>query len=171
MCLAMATTCALAQPVVGAEPLPPQSKQLAPGEIRLSKPDAAKVFRAAGFHYDGHAWRGCELPIDADYHGPMIESVRDYNGDGLPDAIVTDSSISCYGISTGIFSIVSKQRDGSWNKIADGTGVPEFLPRKVASGWPDLSIGGPGFCFSVQKWTGSSFEHDRFEYMGEPCGS
>lgn len=43
--------------------------------------------------------------------------------------------------------------------MANETGIAEFLPTKGVGGRPDISIGGPGLCFPVQRW----------EYEGEAC--
>jgi hypothetical protein len=37
---------------------------------------------------------------------------------------------------------------GGWTKLETGN-----------QGWPDLSIGGPGFCEAVYRWDGSTYQH------------
>jgi hypothetical protein len=49
------------------------------------------------------------------------------------------------------------------------TAVPEFLKVKGVGGWPDLSLGGPGFCFPVLRWNGKAYVHHRFEYERKTC--
>lgn len=34
-------------------------------------------------------------------------------------------------------------------------------------GWPDISVGGPGFCFPVGRWNGKKYKLHRFEYERE----
>jgi hypothetical protein len=36
-------------------------------------------------------------------------------------------------------------------------------------GWPDISVGGPGFCFPVMRWNGRAYVRRRMEYDGKPC--
>lgn len=36
-------------------------------------------------------------------------------------------------------------------------------------GWPDISVGGPGFCFPVERWNGKEYKLHRFEYEGKRC--
>lgn len=67
------------------------------------------------------------------------------------------------------YSVVSRQADGSWKLITSGSGVPSFLEAKGADGWPDLEIGGPGFCFAVERWNGSEYVLNRHEYEGKRC--
>ena len=38
-----------------------------------------------------------------------------------------------------------------------------------AMGWPDISVGGPGFCFPVQRWNGREYKLQRWEYEGKAC--
>jgi hypothetical protein len=67
------------------------------------------------------------------------------------------------------FWLVSQQADGGWKLIYDETGIAEFLPTKGVGGWPDISVGGPGFCFPVMRWTGQAYVRNRFAYEGKPC--
>jgi hypothetical protein len=39
----------------------------------------------------------------------------------------------------------------------------------VAGGWPDISVGGTGFCFPVERWNGREYKHQRWDYEGKPC--
>ena len=36
-------------------------------------------------------------------------------------------------------------------------------------GWPDIQVGGPGFCFPVLRWNGKEYILNRHEYEGKPC--
>ena len=65
--------------------------------------------------------------------------------------------------------LVSKQADGSWRRVAGGPGVPAFLGTKGAEGWPDIEVGGPGFCFPVERWNGRQYVLHRHQYGGRPC--
>jgi hypothetical protein len=47
--------------------------------------------------------------------------------------------------------------------------VAEILATKGAGGWPDISVGGPGFCFPVFRWNGTAYANHRLEYQGKPC--
>ena len=47
-------------------------------------------------------------------------------------------------------------------------GVATFLKTK-ANGWPELEVGGPGFCFPVLRWTGQAFATHRHAYDGKRC--
>ena len=67
------------------------------------------------------------------------------------------------------FSIVSKQANGRWKLIANGIGIASFLPTKGVGGWPDIEIGGPGFCFPVERWNGHEYRPHGYEYEGKVC--
>ena len=47
--------------------------------------------------------------------------------------------------------------------------IPEFLETTGKDGWPDISVGGPGFCFPVERWNGSEYVLHRHEYEGKAC--
>ena len=145
----------------------------APPAPALSRADEAAAFRAAGFTRTAGKWQACGDPGTASYTPGTIETVRDINGDGRPDAVITEGSVFCFGATEAGYSVVSKQANGSWRRITSGSGIANFLPRtaktRAAAGWPDLEIGGTGFCFAVARWNGREYVRHRFQYEGKPC--
>ena len=135
----------------------------------LTAADRTAAFRAAGFAKAAGQWRKCDDPGTASYVPGTIEEVRDLNGDGLPEAVITESSSFCHGATGSGFDLVSKQANGIWQVMASQTGVPSFLARKGVAGWPDIEIGGPGFCFPVVRWDGKTYRQNRQEYQGKAC--
>lgn len=127
----------------------------------LTPTDTAKAFKAAGFKLQGKQWVSCAA-------GELAE-VRDINGDGQPEAIITESGIACHGQAEVGYSLVSRQPNGVWKLLDAGSGIPNFLKTKGVGGWPDLQVGGPGFCFPVLRWNGSEYALQRHEYEGKPC--
>ncbi len=152
-----------------AQPAPaaPAAKGTAAG---LTPGDEAAVFKAAGFTRRGNAWRsGCNDPGTASYTPGKIEQVIDLNGDGLPEAVLSEGGTFCYGHTGQGYWIVSRLANGNWKVITNGTGIPGFLGTRGTDGWPDLSVGGPGFCFPVERWNGKAYELQRWEYEGKAC--
>lgn len=141
----------------------------AAAQTALSSADQAAAFKAAGFARQGGQWRGCGDPGTASYTPGKIETVRDLNGDGRLEAVITEGSTFCFGSTETGYAIVSKQPDRSWKQIAAGPGIPTFLATKGVGGWPDIEIGGPGFCFPVQRWNGRAYALHRHQYEGKPC--
>ena len=133
--------------------------------------DQAAVFTAAGFVRRGAEWRtrDCEGMEGASYTPGSIDEYRDINDDGRPDAVISEGSAICYGMAGTRFWLVSKNPDGRWTVVTSEIGMPIFLATKGANGWPDLQIGGPGFCFPVNRWNGRAYAHQRFEYDGKRC--
>ena len=138
-------------------------------EGKLSVADQAAAFEAAGFKRVGDQWRACEDPGTRGYTPGIIDKVRDLNSDGLPEAIIAESSTFCFGFTGVGYSLVSKQADGSWKLMTAGPGVPAVLTTMGAENWPDLESGGPGFCFPVERWDGKEYALHRHEYDGRPC--
>lgn len=135
----------------------------------LPAADEAAAFKAAGYRLKGQQWRACvEDPSPAASHG-VVEQVGDLNGDGWPEAVLSEGGTYCYGHTGAGYSLVSKQANGSWKLIAQGTGILTVLPTKGVGGWPDLEIGGPGFCFPVERWNGRHYALHRHQYDGKPC--
>ena len=135
---------------------------------KLSPADEAAAFKAAGFSLKGKKWQACDDPTPT-YTPGAIEDVRDFNGDGQPEAVITEGGTYCYGNTGAGYSLVSKQANGSWKLNAKGTGMLTVLTTKGVDGWPDIEIGGPGFCFPVQRWNGREYVLQRQQYEGKPC--
>ncbi|QTQ31482.1 hypothetical protein [Aromatoleum bremense] len=133
----------------------------------LSDADTRAVFKAAGAVPRKGGWVICT--DDPNASDAMIDSVRDLNGDGLPEVVLTEGGTYCYGHAGTGFQLLSKQPGGGWKVMAKDSGIPEFLKTHGANGWPDLSVGGPGFCFPVLRWNGKQYTHHRFEYEGKRC--
>ena len=133
--------------------------------------EQAAIFKAAGFTQIASAWKSgnCDGAESESYSPGTIDTLRDLNGDGRPEAIVTEGGAICYGMTGTHFWLLSKQAAGSWKLIHEETAMPEFLQAKGAGGWPDISMGGPGFCFPVWRWNGSAYQLNRFEYEGKSC--
>lgn len=125
--------------------------------------------RAAGFTFKAGQWRSCDDPGTPGYSPGQIDTVRDLNDDGRPEAIVTEGSTFCYGATEVGYALVSRQADGRWKRMAGGEGIPTILSTKGRDGWPDMQIGGPGFCHPVERWNGREYALDRHEYEGKPC--
>ncbi|BAV66212.1 hypothetical protein [Sphingobium cloacae] len=129
----------------------------------------AAIFRAAGFTQKGGIWTsGCDKSGDPPSPA-VVEERRDLNGDGRPEAIVSESSLFCYGNTGQAFWLLSQQADGQWKLMAQDVGIPDILKTKGVAGWPDIAVGGPGFCFPVLRWDGGRYRFHRREYEGKPC--
>lgn len=103
--------------------------------------------------------------------GLAVDHYGDLNGDGRPEALLSEGGSFCYG-ATGIgYALLSKQADGGWRLMSNGAGMVGLLKTKGIGGYPDLSIGGPGFCFPVHRWNGRAYALHRHEYEGRPCRS
>src|SRR4030095_15498920 len=77
---------------------------------KLSPADETAAFKAAGYTLKGKQWRACNDPTPS-YTPGAVQEVRDVNGDGRPEAVITEGSAFCHG-NTGVgYSLVSKQAD------------------------------------------------------------
>ena len=137
--------------------------------VSLPAADQAAAFKAAGFKKKGNQWRACDDPGTASYTPGHIDKVQDLNGDGQLEALITEGSSFCYGGDVPGYFLVSRQQDGNWKLITKGSGMVDFLPTKGTGGWPDIQVGGPGFCFPVERWNGKAYALNRYEYEGKRC--
>jgi hypothetical protein len=132
--------------------------------------EQSAIFRAAGFTQVGDTWHtDCDQPDSGSYEPGAIETYGDVNGDGRPEAVVTEGGTFCYGNTGAGFWLLSKQASGAWKVLHQSPGMAEFLKTAGVDRMPDISIGGPGFCFPVVRWNGKAYVNNRMEYEGKPC--
>lgn len=124
---------------------------------RMSRAEQLKVFGAAGFSDQP---TDCQLEAEhyENYRPVTMDVVKDLNGDGRLDAIITEGSTLCYGFTGQGFFIVTKQADGEWRQVASGEGMPQFLPHRGVDGWPDIEIAGPGTRMPVLRYDGNTYK-------------
>lgn len=136
----------------------------------LSPAEEVAMFKAAGFQLSGTQWHSeCNNPSDFNFSPATIEKVIDLNGDNLPEALIVEGSSACYGNTGTEFSLISKQKNGAWIVMLSSIGIPIFLNTKGMNNFPDIEVGGPGFCFRVVRWNGKNYADNRFEYEGKVC--
>src|SRR5580704_15894548 len=92
---------------------------------KLLPVEEAAAFKAAGFTMKGKQWRACN-DHSVSYTPRTIEEVRDLNGDGHAEVLVTEGSTDCYGNIGVAYSLVSQQANGTWKLITKGTGMVTF---------------------------------------------
>ena len=141
------------------------------GSVTLSAVETSAAFLAAGFKQRGKQWRSACGDEDSSesYGRGSIEKVEDLNGDGRPEVVIVEGGTYCYGMTGQGYWLLSQQADARWTLMDSGTGMLEVLATKGIEGWPDLSIGGPGFCFPVLRWNGRQYQRQRWQYEGKPC--
>ena len=143
----------------------------APSAPKPSPAEQIAIFKAAGFVKKGKTWRSeCGLEDPSMSYSPgSIDEYRDINGDGRPDAVVTEGGTYCYGNTGTGYWLLSTQASGGWKLINSNQGMAGFLKTKGVGGWPDIEVGGPGFCFPILRWNGSAYRHHRHQYEGKAC--
>jgi hypothetical protein len=159
-------------PVPEGTPSPATATAAAPeGSSTLSAVETSAAFLAAGFKQRGDQWRSAcgDEDSSASYGRGSIDKVKDLNGDGRPEVVIIEGGTYCYGMTGQGYWLLSQQADARWTLMDSGTGMVEVLATKGSDGWPDLSIGGPGFCFPVLRWNGRQYQQQRWQYDGKPC--
>jgi len=151
-------------PQAGAKPqVMPSPAATAAGSMTLTEADKAAAFRLMGFKRVGRVWKRCdEDPPTASYTPGAIEEVLDLNGDGRPEAVITEGSLFCYGQQGSWFAIVSKEPDGSWRQVLEIDGVFSPLDTRV-NGWHEVMAAGPGFTHPVYRYDGKEYVRNRMQ--------
>jgi hypothetical protein len=123
------------------------------GEVpKLPPTEMTAVYKAAGLtERDGKILDTCGRPTE-----PQVDVV-DLNGDGQPEVFVLANDSICYGIAGGELTLLIKDKHGHWqSNLGFSAGGYKLLSAKN-KGYPDIEIGGPGFCFPVWRWNGRAY--------------
>lgn len=139
------------------------SSQQSASLVGLNAADRATIMRTAGYTETTDGWRNC----DGDASGEITE-VRDLNGDGRAEVIVTSDGIVCHGMTGQGFQLLTPTGSG-WRMLVDMTGIPILYPREGIA-WPDIEIGGPGTsCFPFLRWNGQKYAPGGRSLEGRIC--
>lgn len=150
---------------IGAAPARPTPTPVAAGGVTAA--DRTAALRLTGFRPRGGKWvdesGDCEVSIDA-------EGVRDLNGDGKPEIVVTGSGGYCYGNTGQGYFLTQKTPAGTWRLVDQRHGIPTFLTTRGVGGWVDIEVGGPGFCFPIVRNNGQNYVRHRMKaYQPGAC--
>lgn len=132
------------------------------GGSEVTAAERAAIFKAAGHVPTAGRYLMC------DRETPLELETRDINGDGRLEAVVIDGGTECYRNTGAGFTLLTRTAAGRWAVMYESMGIPTFLPSKVG-GWPEIEVGGPGFCFPILRWTGKQFVIARHAYEGKAC--
>ncbi len=88
---------------------------------------------------------------------------RDLNADGTDEVLVQYGNTCLFGMAGTSVLLFVRDADGSFRQHLGLPGMIAEVRSEGAQGWPDLLIGGPGFCFGVWRWSGSTYEHHKNE--------
>lgn len=93
----------------------------------------------------------------------------DLNGDGVDEVFVDGGNTCTSGHAGSSVVLFIKDAEG---RYAPHLGFPAFgwdVLETSNLGFPDLALGGPGFCRPVWRWDGATYQHERNEPT-EPGG-
>lgn len=137
--------------------------------VGVTAADKTAALRATGgFVPRGGKWVDAESGQCEAFIEP--ERIRDLNGDGKLEIVVTASGSFCYGNTGQGYYLMQKTPAGTWRAIDSNTGIPTFLSSRGAGGWQDIEVGGPGFCFPIVRFNGKTYQQLRMkEYEPGAC--
>jgi hypothetical protein len=105
----------------------------------------------------------CEQPA-----GAQVE-LRDMNGDGQQEVLVIYGNTCLSGYTGSNVVLFIKDAAGKYRANLGFPGASADPKPEKSKGYPDLLIGGPGFCFPVWRWDGKAYAPLRNEAQ-EPGG-
>jgi hypothetical protein len=117
----------------------------------VSAEDTRAIYKAVGLtKRAGKLFNACDEIVQ-----PELEVV-DLNSDGQPEVFVTVLG-SCQGGAAGAELSLLIKSNGHWKvNLGFPAGGYKLLTTKT-KGFPDIEIGGAGFCFPVWRWSGSEY--------------
>lgn len=142
----------------------------------ITQSQALQIFKAGKytgkFNTKNLTYKNCETLDDGEEHCTVahIEFYKDINGDGKKEALIIDKAETSYtyGNTGQAFTLLSQDKSG-FRVIANDIAIPRLLKTKGKNGYPDIELGGPGFCFAVLRYNGTVYQYHRSEYQGKAC--
>lgn len=137
--------------------LPTLLPMLAPTALgQPATPDQARIIaEATGGRLDATKGKVFEPVCNEflDYEAEVI----DLNKDGQPEVFTTVFGTCLGGMAGAHLDLLIKDADGRWQPQFGFPGLYTVLETGDA-GFPDIEIGGPGFCFPVWRWDGLAYD-------------
>jgi hypothetical protein len=149
--LPLATACAAQKPSPGAALL------FATDHGSLSVAEQNVIFETLGLKLDsagtGFLDTMCDQPADA------VVSFSDLNGDGIKEVLVFFGNSCTSGMTGSSVMLFIKNSAGAFSSNFGFPGASADPQPTSNLGYPDLLIGGPGFCFPVWRWDGKEYQY------------
>jgi hypothetical protein len=127
----------------------------------LTESQQQEIFAALGLRLaddrKGFVDDSCGQPADAQVR------FEDLNGDRTNEVIADFGNTCMSGMAGTTVALFVKDATSHYRV---NLGFPGMIDQKLASksqGWPDLRIGGPGFCFPIWRWNGKEYAFLRNE--------
>ena len=130
---------------------------LFPDSTTVSEDDQRAIFDLLGYTVsaDGTALEA----VDCGTVYTQVEET-DLNGDGIVEVFVLGGNSCTSGFTGSSLLLFVKDAEG---RYASHLGFPAGGWTRLETGnagFPDLAIGGPGFCEGVWRWDGATYQYD-----------
>ena len=127
----------------------------AQGKGKLTPSEQQQIFAALGLQVapDGKSLidEACGQPAGAEVE------FRDMNGDGKDEVFVIYGNSCLSGMAGSSVALFIKDAGGKYRVNLGFPGASADPKPEKSKGYPELLIGGPGFCFPVWRWNGSEY--------------
>jgi hypothetical protein len=139
---------------------------LFPDSTTIPEEDQRAIFEQLG--YSISADRTALEALDC---GPIFGQVQetDLNGDGIVEVFVVAGNACTSGMTGSSITLFIQDAEGRYGPHLGFPAGGWTRLETANAGFPDLSIGGPGFCEAVYRWDGTTYQHDR-NHPTEPGG-
>ena len=131
------------------------------GKGKLTASEQRVIFDALGLKLapDGAGLvdTSCEQPASA------VVEFRDMNADGKDEVLVIFGNSCLSGMAGSSVALFIQDASGKYQTNFGFPGASADPQAEKSKGYPDLLIGGPGFCFPVWRWNGKAYDFHRNE--------
>lgn len=86
-------------------------------------------------------------------------TVTDINGDDQPEVILRGGNTCTSGGDGSSLWLLSKSAQGGWQAHLGFPAGGYTLLAEKHQGFPDIQVGGMGWCEAVWRWDGSTYQH------------
>lgn len=89
---------------------------------------------------------------------------KDINGDGIDEIILTETGTTgasiCFGMVGQQMSLLVSDGAGGWRTALSVPAAGLDFLKRADNAWPDVEIGGPGFCFPIWRMQEGAGSYD-----------
>jgi hypothetical protein len=130
----------------------------------LSQAEQLAIYQSLGIKLDSTG-KGF-LDTSCDQPAGVVVSFPDLNGDGTKEVLVFFGNSCTSGMTGSSVLLFIKNSAGAYSSNFGFPGASADPQPTSNLGYPDLLIGGPGFCFPIWRWDGTSYQYLKNEPQG-----
>jgi hypothetical protein len=99
---------------------------------------------------------------------PITVVIRDLNGDGHPEVIISEGNGCLYGMRGSVTHFLAGDAQGNWQEVLRGDGSSYEIKASPPGSWPLILPGVMGFCYPIYGYAEAQKKYVLLKRVSDP---